>query len=854
MLSFCLLNSLKELPVCMQRPESLPDMTITKGQPRGKSGGGGNRRDGARGNDGGGGGSSWERGSAPPRRQSTDRPGGQGGQGGGNGGNGGGGSWSRGQAPPKQQPNQKDNQGGHRGGRGQPPPLYDGPVAPLVKSENHWRPRKNTSAIVIAEKKVKSILNKMTKDKFDRLSTQMIEIPILSYEMLNIMLENVYDKAIDEPTFGDMYADLCVRLSQSVKGSEFVHILKSDEEPPSEADPSTDSTPNGAESSSYVVYRWSNDVSTTDSEVVGPYASEEECFAIAANQDNELAPFERGDMELELVSVSIRKGTVVKTMKKKDAEEGEADIFYTVYFPVGDAEDCDQQLSVIFLSEMECRSDATKKNSFKSSLLNKCEVEFNKQDIYVDWKKENKDYEENKSTMTEAERVEKEGNLNFRRIRIKKQMLGNIKFIGQLFKKGLLKEKIMRFCIASLMKLEELTDVKSKNPEYKDSGEMDMDEEDHEAICSMFTTVGATLEQAHAQAFVKVCFDKIHELSNNEALPSRSRFMYKDLLELRVNRWVPRRKEEKAKTLEEIRKDVEREERRQKQESSRGGGGGGGYNPRGSGSGDYRSGGRQQPSFGNSNRARQPKVAVTTDKDGFTVIAAKSAAPPPPPPKVNTTKVPQSKPSPAPAEKKSTDTKPTKSSSAPEPLDSETLERRIKSMRSDYVSDGGIIDELLLTMDEISGTPEAGLKLVSTNAERLMDCKDNERNAINSIITILFEKKKLTSEDVRNGLMDAIEFIDSFVMDSPKAFQYLGDLLGALLILKAFDVPWLCEQLEKTKVDPGTRAPEKVIRFTFAAAKASGDAVIVKNAFTSADKALLDLLDADSWAAISQEL
>jgi translation initiation factor 4G len=64
-----------------------------------------------------------------------------------------------------------------------------------------------------------------------------------------------------------------------------------------------------------------------------------------------------------------------------------------------------------------------------------------------------------------------------------------------------------------------------------------------------------------------VCFSKINALSNDTALPSRSRFMYKDLLDLRANRWVPRRKEEKAKTLEEIRKDVEIEERKQQQQS-----------------------------------------------------------------------------------------------------------------------------------------------------------------------------------------------------------------------------------------------------------------------------------------------
>ena len=63
--------------------------------------------------------------------------------------------------------------------------------------------------------------------------------------------------------------------------------------------------------------------------------------------------------------------------------------------------------------------------------MNKCEDEFKKQDIYVDWKEEKKEYEESKSKLKPAEQAEREEELNFRRIKIKKQMLGNIKFIGQ---------------------------------------------------------------------------------------------------------------------------------------------------------------------------------------------------------------------------------------------------------------------------------------------------------------------------------------------------------------------------------------------------------------------------------------
>ena len=71
----------------------------------------------------------------------------------------------------------------------------------------------------------------MTKEKFDRLCDQMCETPITSYKTLCKMIYIVYDKAIFEPTFGEIYAELCLRLSDKTKQNPFVKIVESDEEP-----------------------------------------------------------------------------------------------------------------------------------------------------------------------------------------------------------------------------------------------------------------------------------------------------------------------------------------------------------------------------------------------------------------------------------------------------------------------------------------------------------------------------------------------------------------------------------------------------------------------------------------------
>lgn len=813
----------------MIRPPELPDMVVVRAARQQR-----NSQRGRNDDNGGGGGGSWSRGSAPPRRSSQT-----------NNNSNNDGTWSRGQAPPPKQKNNDRRQSGRRSNN--QIPLFDGPVAPLVKSENHWRPKKNTSTLVVAEKRIKSILNKMTKEKFDTLADKMLSVPLSSYDVLKMMINNVYDKAIDEPSFGEIYADLCKRLSKI--SIEFLQVIESDEEPPTENNLGAAAAGDN-KSSHHTVYRWSNDVSTADDEVVGPFESADECL-LAAMGDEEHTPQERGeDLELELVSVSISRGVFLKIMKKKG--QGEDTDYYAVFFPVEEAEECGQQLSTIFLSEVECVSDATKQNSFKRSLLNKCEDEFRKQDIYEGWKEEKTEYEAKKSTLSAQEQAETEAELHFRRMRIKKQMLGNVKFIGQLYKKGLLKEKIMRYCISSLLKLEEVPGGDPKLPMFKDSGNLDMDEEDHEAICSMFTTIGLTIDTLAATDFMKLCFGKISALSTNSSLPARSRFMYKDLLELRDNRWVPRRKEEKAKTIAEIRKDVEREERKQAQQSMRGNnnrGGRGGGDSRNNNSNRFLGGGRQ----------RQPKPATETDADGFTVIGSKASFAQSKGRRQSQNSMPTMSPSTSRSsfsalvvEDKKPAEKPSAASSA---LDEEALERRIKSMRSDFLGDGGDVTELMTSWDEISGTPDAGSKVVGKNCDRMMDCRDDERVAIVKMITLLVEKGKLTKEDVRNGLVDTIEFIDSFVMDSPRAYEYLGEILGHMVRLKAIDVSWLCEQLEKTKVDPNTRAPEKVVSTTVAALKTIGAADVAKAAFgSSGDKSLVSLMGSEAWESISADL
>mmetsp|Transcript_7134 Transcript_7134/g.11294 ORF Transcript_7134/g.11294 Transcript_7134/m.11294 type:complete len:1094 (-) Transcript_7134:624-3905(-) len=831
----------KEMDSCVCHPPDLPDMTIERGPSRNNT----NDRNDRRGNRDGGN-TPWSRGVAPPRRQSSNnfqqqqqQPQPQQNE------------WQRGQAPPPP-PKNKGGRGNNQRG-GYPEPSMD--FKPLVKSDNSWKPKKNESTLIILEKKVKSILNKMTKEKFQKLSTQMCEIPLESYDTLTMMISHVYEKAIDEPSFGELYAELCTMLSAAASTSSFVHYIESDEE---------------RENGSPVVWRWSNDVSHDDAELVGPFEDDDDAIEAALAEET-MEPIERGELELELVRLKIAAGTFIKVLKSTENDD-----HYVVFFPVKEAEECGQTMSEFFLTERECKSDASKHNSFKRSLLNKCQDEFSKKDIYDDWTKEMDTYKENKKTMTDAEQAEKAEELEFRRIKIKKQMLGNIKFIGQLYKAGLLKEKIMRYCIGDLLKLEEDESIKNKNPEYVDPGKDDLDEEDHEACVSMFTTIGKTIDNRQASSFMSVCFNKMERFSDEKSLVSRVRFMYKDLIELRSNNWVPRRKQEKAKTLDEIRKDVEREERIQAQQSQQqgyGGGRGGGRggnrkmnNDRNSfrGGGDNR---RQNQSDFQRSSVRKPQV-LQTDDDGFAVVqSGKGRASVPrgsttsgsrrSPPKTRTIVTP-------PRNQGVSSLRPNASSPPPQaaptaaptaaPLSKDKLERRIDNIRAEYMQDPNNVEELLLSMGDLSGTPNSSFTFVQRNADRIMDCKDDERKAINDMVVLLFQKGKLSKADIGNGMAEIIEFIDSFVIDSPRAYEYLGDTISSILNVGAVDIGWLIEQANKTKITPDTDAPERIVKETMVSFSNKYGKDTAKSTFTSSADKMVDLVGNDKWNSISSSV
>jgi len=169
-----------------------------------------------------------------------------------------------------------------------------------------------------------------------------------------------------------------------------------------------------------------------------------------------------------------------------------------------------------------------KTKDFKRTLISNCQIEFQnrKEKAKIDPALVGEEKED-------AERLSK------------LKYLGTMKFIGELFKQGILAEKTMHTCINIM--LEEI------------SSGVDSSEDQFEGLVKFITTTGQLLEspQMKQPELMKSYFEQLQNFSTNTEFPSRVRFMLKDIIDLRENGWTPRRKGVEAKTLAEARADVE---------------------------------------------------------------------------------------------------------------------------------------------------------------------------------------------------------------------------------------------------------------------------------------------------------
>lgn len=151
-------------------------------------------------------------------------------------------------------------------------------------------------------------------------------------------------------------------------------------------------------------------------------------------------------------------------------------------------------------------------NTFCKFLISKCEDEFERR------RKATEDFD-GKNELTDEEYEQK--------AIAKQKMLGNIKFICELGKKRLLQEEILHECIRGLLS-------KKKERPIPDQAQ------DLECLCQIMRTIGSLLDIQASRNLMNQYFERIDMFSKKPELPSRIRFMLRDVIDLRNNNWRPR--------------------------------------------------------------------------------------------------------------------------------------------------------------------------------------------------------------------------------------------------------------------------------------------------------------------------
>ena len=187
----------------------------------------------------------------------------------------------------------------------------------------------------------------------------------------------------------------------------------------------------------------------------------------------------------------------------------------------------------------EIKDENVKKNGevvsggalFRKYLLNRCQEEFER-----GWKLEIGDKPEG-----ETEEAKMLSDEYYREAAAKRRGLGLVRFIGELYKLGMLTERIMHECVMKLVDYEGMPD-----------------EAEVESLTNLLRTIGQPLDSTtNGPKMMDAYFMRINHMIAIEGLPSRLRFMLMDIVDLRKQNWLQKGGALKGPTtLEEVRAQV----------------------------------------------------------------------------------------------------------------------------------------------------------------------------------------------------------------------------------------------------------------------------------------------------------
>lgn len=682
------------------------------------------------------------------------------------------GTWARGQKV----------KGGDKDGLGP-----SGPVEPLKTSAYRWDPKKlkkAADATAAAVARVTAILNKMTPENFEKLSTQLMALDMISSEMLQKVIEVLFEKAVDEPHFAVVYAELCAKMAtDTTKVWPFIRIVRDD---------TNDE------------WSWVADLDVETSKVL-PIQGDAQAASELLEEIVKLDDALYAEGEEVITGSDNRAAREAERLSKSGGSDAHLDDVLPEAVGVGqlklEAADClvredrvlvcftaPQRPGVLFAvlvdasmlfasalhvfggfsSKEDAQAGAMKKASFKRLLLNQCEEQFKRvaksgegaaalaemateamEAQAAATKKAKEDAEAAglpapipPDELTHEDWVGK----------LKRRMLGIVRFIGELFKMELLKEKIMHLCVRLLL------------GNYLDDPTITPDDESVEAAAKLFLTIGKLLESPpSSKAKLDDYFKRFSVLSKDKRIAARTRFMLQDLAETRKNHWRPRHQKDGPHKLnnqptaqqqaQQRNSEQQRELTRQRMRESQ----------------DAR---RQQ-----AGAPSQPAARRGPAPQDFRILARENSDA-----KSSSSRSPPQQQQPAPS---ATDTK-----KRVEWTD-ERIANRVKSCLDEHAEQNDDV-ELLVSFDEM---PARGARVIAEKAFQLVaEGKDKQRvGALDTLVALIVATPpRLRQEHVHAAFEGPLTELPDLVVDAPKALDHVASLCAALLLFGALDVAWLC--------------------------------------------------------------
>lgn len=100
-------------------------------------------------------------------------------------------------------------------------PVEESNISQKITDEKVWKPKTSRSRVETSEegqkqyyvKTAQGFLNKITQQTFEKLSDKYVDIAKSKSDITKLLIDQIFEQALLQPTFCDLYAALCVKLN-----------------------------------------------------------------------------------------------------------------------------------------------------------------------------------------------------------------------------------------------------------------------------------------------------------------------------------------------------------------------------------------------------------------------------------------------------------------------------------------------------------------------------------------------------------------------------------------------------------------------------------------------------------------